>query len=714
MTEASSSPHRPPLAQNDTFDARELVGSMSSDGTAALRPGDDDDDDARIDHAPVGTTTVFAASSSSSPNSSSESALISEEDIEDYDNLELDPDTIVQGSTGGELEHSRSMSKSEANIPHPDLLAGPGHARRKSETQARPLSPGSRRKSIQIKLEKTSKKGRYILTADDPDLREILRKGLEREEASQDPSKRSRTIRDYVFTRQFTTFDRQNPLSSESPFHGFFTLFWLAMVLVFLRVSAYNWKQYGNPLGDQAIMKLMFSHDVMVLGLTDGAMCLSTAFCLLLQRAVLKGYLSWTRSGWIIQNIWQTFYLGAAISWTMYREWPWTHTVFIVLHCLVFLMKQHSFAFYNGYLSSVYKRKTMLKSKLSKLRDMRTMETAPNSPESFRPQSARSTALDLPNLPGGIGMKGHRPSMGPRTSTNLGNEVSDVASISSAMESGTPLDHDQMQAFERIILDEIEGLDKELQGKAASKENSYPNNLRWGNLADYICLPTLVYELEYPRQDKIKWAYVAEKTVATFGVLGVMQVISQAYIYPPVAETVRMKEAGVSLQERWEQMPWTISDLTFPLLLEQLLTWYLIWECVLNVLAELTRFADRGFYGDWWNSTSWDQYARDWNRPVHNFLLRHVYHSSISTFHLSKSSATFVTFLLSALVHELLMACMFHKVRGYLFTMQLLQMPLVSLSRTKLLKGRDLLGNVIFWIGLFVGPSVLTSFYLLI
>jgi len=73
-----------------------------------------------------------------------------------------------------------------------------------------------------------------------------------------------------------------------------------------------------------------------------------------------------------------------------------------------------------------------------------------------------------------------------------------------------------------------------------------------------------------------------------------------------------------------------------------------------------------------------------------------------------------MTFLLSALVHELVMACLFKKVRGYLFTMQLLQMPLVMLSRTKLLKGRDLLGNVVFWIGLFVGPSVLTSFYLLI
>lgn len=75
-----------------------------------------------------------------------------------------------------------------------------------------------------------------------------------------------------------------------------------------------------------------------------------------------------------------------------------------------------------------------------------------------------------------------------------------------------------------------------------------------------------------------------------------------------------MKEAGMTLQQRWQEFPWILSDMLFPLLLEQLLTWYVIWECCLNVLAELTRFADRGFYGDWWNSVSWDQYARDWNR----------------------------------------------------------------------------------------------------
>jgi len=38
-----------------------------------------------------------------------------------------------------------------------------------------------------------------------------------------------------------------------------------------------------------------------------------------------------------------------------------------------------------------------------------------------------------------------------------------------------------------------------------------------------------------------------------------------------------------------------------------LLAFYVIFECVLNVFAEVTQFADRGFYDAWWNSTTWDQ-----------------------------------------------------------------------------------------------------------
>ncbi|THY40756.1 acyl-CoA/sterol acyltransferase [Aureobasidium pullulans] len=655
---------RPGLKTSDTLDAQELVGSIAKDGTASLEPR----------HRQ--TTYIQNADFS---NSSSSTSLTSDEDIEDYDKIKLDPDTIVDGSSGGPLGNAQSVAdpNTDQDLSLKPSSSGVGHIRRNPDSHDRQLSPDSRRKSIQIRLEKTDRKGHYILTADDPDIRDILRKGMEREEASQDPSKRARSLRDLVFTRQFTTFDRQNPLSAESPFHGFFTLFWLAMVLMFLKVSAYNWKEHGSIFGGNEVFKIMFGHDVLVLGFTDAVMVFSSALGFLLQKAIVNNYISWNRSGWIIQNIWQTFFLGSVVWWMFYREWPWSHTIFMVLHTMVFLMKQHSYCFYNGHLSVVYRRRNMLREKLRDLRETKPVGSAPTSPQTISP--AVTSALEHVDS----GDKKRRPGA-LRTATNLENETSDVASVATAMQSGQPLTSQQMQAFQRIIEEEIATLDRELKGKAQSDEKAYPNNLTFANFADWTILPTLVYELEYPRQERINWWYVLEKSMATFGTMCVMQVISQAYIYPPVAETVRMKEAAS------------------------------VVECVLNVLAELTCFADRGFYGDWWNSVSWDQYARDWNRPVHNFLLRHVYHSSISAFHLSKGTATFVTFLLSALVHELVMACLFKKVRGYLFTMQLLQMPLVMLSRTKLLKGRDLLGNVVFWIGLFVGPSVLTSFYLLI
>lgn len=43
-----------------------------------------------------------------------------------------------------------------------------------------------------------------------------------------------------------------------------------------------------------------------------------------------------------------------------------------------------------------------------------------------------------------------------------------------------------------------------------------------------------------------------------------------------------------------------------------LFVFYIIWETILNGIAELTRFADRSFYGPWWNCVTWDQFARDW------------------------------------------------------------------------------------------------------
>ncbi|KAK0615056.1 MBOAT, membrane-bound O-acyltransferase family-domain-containing protein [Bombardia bombarda] len=486
----------------------------------------------------------------------------------------------------------------------------------------------------------------------------------------------------------------------------------MGMFFFMVKIAADNWKRHGSPLGTNEIMRNMFRRDVIVLLIADGVMCGLTGVSWLLQRAIRAGYVDWDRTGWVLQNVWQTAYIGAVVGLTMYRDWPWTHTVFFVMHGVVMLMKQHSYAFYNGYLASAYEKRGRL---LAKLKELENVDPVRSPSRTEPPVSAISTS-HLAHVPSAHEYKERRRSVSAHNAEKrtTAAPVTDIDKIAAAIGSGEPLDEEQVHVFERILKWEVDALSDELKGKSTTVAHAYPDNLTLMNHYEFILLPTLVYELEYPRSDSINWYYAAEKMAACFGVIFVMIMISQAFIYPVVMDTVRMKEVGMPLAERFQQFPWMLSDLIFPFMMEYLLVWYLIWETILNFIAELTYFADRSFYDAWWNSLSWDQFARDWNRPVHNFLLRHVYHSSISAMKVNKHTATLITFFLSACVHELVMWCIFKKLRGYLLVLQMFQLPLVRLSRTRWLRHKSTLGNMIFWLGIFTGPSILCSLYLIL
>ena len=74
----------------------------------------------------------------------------------------------------------------------------------------------------------------------------------------------------------------------------------------------------------------------------------------------------------------------------------------------------------------------------------------------------------------------------------------------------------------------------------------------------------------------------------------------------------------------------SLVGMLLPIMTIYMLVFFLVFECIANAFAELTCFADRQFYADWWNSTSYADFARDWNKPVHKFLLRHCYHESMN------------------------------------------------------------------------------------
>lgn len=75
---------------------------------------------------------------------------------------------------------------------------------------------------------------------------------------------------------------------------------------------------------------------------------------------------------------------------------------------------------------------------------------------------------------------------------------------------------------------------------------------------------------------------------------------------------------------------------------------------------------------------------------------------------MSRPVATVLTFLISALAHELVMGCITRKFRGYGFVAMMLQMPIVMVQRSPWVRERKLLNNVLFWCSMILGLSMVS------
>jgi len=76
--------------------------------------------------------------------------------------------------------------------------------------------------------------------------------------------------------------------------------------------------------------------------------------------------------------------------------------------------------------------------------------------------------------------------------------------------------------------------------------------------------------------------------------------------------------------------------------------------------------------------------------------------------------STTLTFFVSAILHELVMGCITKKLRGYGFVAMMLQIPLVAVQRSPLLKGKKLFNNVCFWCSMILGLAIMCALYVLI
>ncbi|KAF3123780.1 hypothetical protein TWF703_000621 [Orbilia oligospora] len=239
----------------------------------------------------------------------------------------------------------------------------------------------------------------------------------------------------------------------------------------------------------------------------------------------------------------------------------------------------------------------------------------------------------------------------------------------------------------------------------------YPRNLTWSNYLDYLLCPTLCYEIEYPRTPRVRWNIVAEKAAAVFGCVFLLTLTSEEFIAPVMRDaTARLQEQHTVL-DALLVLGESINSLLFPFMVSFLLVFLVIFEYVLGAFAEITRFADRRFYSDWWNSCNWLEFSREWNIPVHHWFKRHVYGASRE--HVSRTVATFITFLISSILHELVLFCLVKKVRGYGFVCQMLQLPIVMLQSLPWLSRQRTLLNCFFWISMILGLSTNCALYVL-
>lgn len=454
-----------------------------------------------------------------------------------------------------------------------------------------------------------------------------------------------------------TIFD--SPQFHNSDAFGIYVLFWLGTAFVMLRSIARHYAfNCETSILDWPVVKILLT-DIHLVALVDLGMYLSTYMAFFIQYCIKRNWLAWDGPGYAIQSVYTAafFVFWLVVASQRVMDFSWIARVFLVLHSLVLVMKMHSYAMYNGYLWNLYAEYNFSVGYLSKLK------------------------LGDVNLPPGYDL----------------NKVEQMLTA-----------HIQFCEFE------LEHQSRSTVVSAAKIEHllavPFPENITLLNFFEYSMFPTVVYTIAYPRTTKIRWSFVAEKVIGIFGIIFLMILVAQGWIYPLALECLELRK----LPARQRIMPFLFKllDIIPAFMMEYLFTFFVIWDAILNAIAELSRYGDREFYGPWWSCTDWLEFSRLWNVPVHKFLLRHVYHSLISTFDMSKTTAGLVTFVLSSIVHEIVMYVIYGRIRGYLLVLQMTQLPLIALSRTKLFRRYKVLGNIVCWVGFISGPGMVCVTYL--
>lgn len=303
-----------------------------------------------------------------------------------------------------------------------------------------------------------------------------------------------------------------------------------------------NIREFGYPLSLR--QRETFTANIWEMGITDLIMasttCLSLPLHLLYKNGGLGGFLYWDRLGMWIQCVFQLGWITFWTIWPFVRDWTWTAQVFFTLHLLALFMKMHSYAFYNGHLAVTLKR----------LNDLDDPSTATD----------KSAAIKYPS-----------------SHVHLNKLVQE--------------EEEKPSETEAVRRSSVGQLRQELAQELVSPLGgvTYPQNLTLWNYLDYLCCPTLCYEIEFPRTAKRSYMEIFWKSLAVFGCVFLLTIISDEFIIPALDES----QIKLQRQQNWQDgaliFAETVSKLLWPFMLTFLLVFLVIFEYLCGAFAEITR-----------------------------------------------------------------------------------------------------------------------------
>ena len=223
----------------------------------------------------------------------------------------------------------------------------------------------------------------------------------------------------------------------------------------------------------------------------------------------------------------------------------------------------------------------------------------------------------------------------------------------------------------------------------------YPDNVTVGNIFYFWICPSLTYQIAFPRSPRVRLWKIVGILMRMVVCVTLFTFVAAQIVSPVLADLLRDLEGSHGkysvdlLLGYWLRLAIANTYLW-------LLMFYFYFHLYLNLFAELLTFGDRVFYKDWWNSSEVSSYWRLWNMPVHYWLVRHFYFPCVRA-GMSRDTAMFMTFLFSAVLHEVLVSIPFHMIRPWSFLGMMMQLPLVGFTKY-LHKVSPGVGNMVFWL----------------